>query len=381
MKTLKTFLPLFFLVFSIGLTAQKPEPVHSIVRAVHDFDWYEQQAKAWKQEIDKGTKNNMAWVYWFAANRYAQYLDREKWQQPSKNYFQEQEQIIKQAERAIPNSFEQCYLKIYDNSAGSKSGTEYILKANSLRPNDPLLFPWLMNYYQFNNDKVKVEELSKNWFESKEIPYDLLATSYNELMSVEKNAILIVNGDNDTYPLWVLQQAKNIRKDVLVLNISLLYIDAYRNWVFKENDIPTINLDEKMISKFKPADYIIENVKNRPIYFSAFVDEKEYSKFSDKMYITGIALKYSEKPFNNIAILQNNVENLFLLDGLKQSLTTNSEATLIQQTNMAYLAPFLKLYEHYKLSGALEKASKLKIISKNIAESCGASEWMKYFEK
>lgn len=33
---------------------------------------------------------------------------------------------------------------------------------------------------------------------------------------------MISNGDNDTYPVWVLQKAKNIRKDVTLLNISML---------------------------------------------------------------------------------------------------------------------------------------------------------------
>lgn len=75
---------------------------------------------------------------------------------------------------------------------------------------------------------------AKQFAAKADYPDSLLTICKGYLETVPLNSIVITGGDNDTYPLWYLQEIKKYRQDVIVLNYSLLGLRRYLSMLDKK---------------------------------------------------------------------------------------------------------------------------------------------------
>jgi len=344
--------------------AQTPQKVVSFVKESHDTEWYKQQAEAWKAVLTKDKHNEAAWENYYRATRYEVFNDTNMKDYNSANA--RLEKIMQDMKKAIPNSYIYNVLMYYHNGNDLRKSS-YMEKAISMRPDEVDFFPDYISYAVLSQKDDLFTGTCKKWYDSGKYSAGLLNYDYNEMAGMEKDGIVFANGDNSIYPKWLLQHGMNLFKDKTLICLPFLYYVKYRDRILDELGVPPFpGTDKELQAKYPEGNqlameivkYIIKNT-NRPVYFSAMGGE-ELVPFKDSLYSEGLLMKYSAKPYDNLAVTKRNYEQIFLLDYLKEGFTPDGSKDMVGHINLNYVTGFRSLLEFYRVTGDLNNYTKLK---------------------
>jgi hypothetical protein len=177
------------------------------------------QYQLWKKEVQITPKSERAWLNYYEAKRGIMHksgVDPFGSEGPVMD-------IVNEMEKAIPHTFTFNFCK-GNQLAKEKGYAKYMIKAYEINPTNPKNYANLIVYYEMQGNRSKRKEINQRLFDSGTYSTGLLNLSYNVLTTVEKGGVLITTGDNDTYPLWILQDVFNVRKDV---NIHMMRDEDY----------------------------------------------------------------------------------------------------------------------------------------------------------
>lgn len=188
---------------------------------------------------------------------------------------------------------------------------------------------------------------SQNWNDhDRSGRYTARDYSYNYLNSCEPNAILFTNGDNDTFPLWYLQEVEGVRTDVRVCNLSLLgtdwYIDQMKKKAYGSDPLPISMTIDQYVQGKRDIVYIIDRF-NKAIELKQVMDFVASDSPDTKYQIPGedpidyIPTKNYKLTVDKKSVLASNTVNIKDSSLIVPEMQWSIKKSYIQKNEMAML--------------------------------------------
>ena len=330
----------------LGILAQtKAVRVESPIVSEKDFVWYVGQKEAWKAQTVKDPTNETAWLNYYNAARYM------SWFQQGDSTAK---QVVREMETTIPDSYTFNFCAYRESAQGKGYGDpkKYAEAALTKLPDDMQFFDydnWVC-YLAMQGDETRMKPLAKRYFDSGIYSEAVLRYSYNELAGMDEGSIYIANGDAAIIPKWLIQEGMGLHKDKIVVCAPFLAVKEYREWLFRKLNITLPTLKEPTSAE----DYdnnehallqaMIDKYGSK-VYFSTTTPSATMEPWKQNLYNEGLLLKYSKKPYDNLAVKRRNVEERYMLEYLLVSF--RPEWTAGQRLSANYAVLLADLLPYY----------------------------------
>jgi tetratricopeptide (TPR) repeat protein len=234
-----TIVPLIFVALGFSgcqnenQIVQQPEKIVSMREVLYETETYKQLDSLWER-YNHVYPSEEAYANWMYAARYA----------GDPKY----SSLLETGVKLYPANPKLLYLKslLHHGKPQNLEALSLLERAVELDPS--YTDPWfaLVVHYLERGEQEKMNVALRKILEAGAIADEVMDFSYNMLGGLERNAILVTNGDNDTYPGWILTRIVGHRPDVRLVNQSLLNTDWYPRTLEMEgvpNLIPSKSLD------------------------------------------------------------------------------------------------------------------------------------------
>ncbi len=298
-----------------------------------DASAFKNNKNYWKELTKTDAMNQAVWVSYFDAAKFSNYDNHSR--SLSKTELEELEGIRQQVAAILPNTYAHFYIE-YQVLGKTKSGFSFLEKAYQANPDASLIDDMLAKAIIERND-VKKKEFVKKLYDSGLISAALLEYNQNVLYSLEENANLVTYGYADTYPLYILQELFEIRRDVRIVCLEWLINEDYNtNWSNRLGYPNKLNPKENV-----QLAQILNKHQTMAIYVGFTLPPSLLATAKDNFYCTGLALKYSPTPIGHLTSLKSNWETLFKKKQIEKD----------EDINANYLIPLLMLEKMYISEG------------------------------
>ena len=175
-----------------------------------------------------------------------------------------------------------------------------------------------------------------NWFTHDRSEYYFVQEyAHNMLSSLEPDAIIFTGGDNDTYPLWFVQNVERYRTDVRVIVLTLLNTTWYIKQLRDDPPHVPIALGNAEIEGLRPIalkgggvayndDLMVQHIIQttdwkRPVYFATSVAPQKWLPYEQNLEARGLVMRlvpYQGKNMRSAFSMRRSFGEIFTFRGL-----------------------------------------------------------------